>query len=111
MVQLHQDHEKFTQRGAHILVVVPDSAASARSYWDREALPFTGLLDADHAVADQYGQEVNLAKFGRMPAMFVLDKTGHVRYSHYGESMADIPRDKDILALLDTLNAEPQVAP
>ena len=60
MVQLHQDYEKFIQRGARILVVVPDGAVAARSYWDREALPFTGLLDADHAVT------VDAAILGRL---------------------------------------------
>ncbi len=39
-----------------------------------------------------------------MPALFVIDKTGQVRYQHYGNSMSDIPENKSILNLLDALN-------
>jgi peroxiredoxin len=41
---------------------------------------------------------------GRMPALFVIDKLGQVRYQQYGKSMSDIPRNQDILALLDEMN-------
>lgn len=41
---------------------------------------------------------------GRMPALFVIDKTGIVRYQHYGHDMQDIPENSTILSLLDELN-------
>ena len=69
-------------------------------------MPFRGLPDRGHVVARQYQQEVNLLKLGRMPALLVIDRHGHMRYAHYGRSMSDIPENREILDLLDELNAE-----
>lgn len=65
-----------------------------------------GFSDYKHTVANLYGQEVNLLKLGRMPAMLVVDKKGIIRFAHFGDNMADIPRNEDVLALLDRLNKE-----
>lgn len=66
-------------------------------------MPFIGCADIKSKVADLYYQEVNLLKFGRMPALFVIDRTGLIRYSHYGDSMADIPPNAEVLNVLDAL--------
>ena len=71
-------------------------------------MPFPGLADHDHTIAKLYGQQVKLLKFGRMPALVVVDKQGMLRYRHYGNSPADIPANSDILSLLDELNQEAQ---
>jgi peroxiredoxin Q/BCP len=39
-----------------------------------------------------------------MPAMLVVDKQGVIRFAHFGDDMADIPKNEDVLALLDQLN-------
>ena len=110
MAQLRQEHEEFTRRNAQIVVVGPEDARAFRSYWAKENLPFTGLPDPQHTVADQYGQQVKLLKLGRMPAMMVIDTAGQVRYAHYGNSMRDIPANSEVIALLDRFNAE-QITP
>ena len=69
-------------------------------------MPFIGLADIKSVVADKFYQEVNLLKFGRMPAIFVIDKKGNIRYKHYGASMADIPETRVILEVLDQLIEE-----
>ena len=48
-----------------------------------------------------YGQEVKPLKLGRMPAQVLVDKHGIVRYVHYGDSMADIPSNNDIMNLIE----------
>jgi peroxiredoxin len=106
MAQLRQDYEEFVARDAQVVVVGPDSQSAFKDYWQREELPFIGLADPTHTVARRYGQEVKLLKFGRMPAMMVIDKDGMVRYKHYGDAMSDIPPSPQILAILDTLNQE-----
>jgi len=40
-----------------------------------------------------------------MPAQAIVDREGIVRYAHYGHSMADIPSNEELLAILDELNA------
>ncbi len=107
MAQLRRDYEQFVARDAGVLVIAPDSVQKAQRYWEKESLPFIGLPDPDHTVADLYGQEFRLLKLGRMPALFVVDKTGQIRFRHRGQSMRDIPPNGDILSLLDSLNQLP----
>jgi peroxiredoxin len=106
MAQLRRDYQEFVARDAVIVVVGPDSKQAFQDYWRKEGLPFVGLADPDHKVANCYGQEVKLLQFGRMPALMVIDKAGQVRYKHYGGSMADIPSNREILDVLDELNQE-----
>ena len=106
MAQLRQDFQQFVDRDAVILVIGPEDRAAFQQYWQKENLPFIGLPDPTHTVADLYGQQVKLLRFGRMPAMTVIDKRGQIRYSHYGDSMRDIPPNAHILSLLDELNRE-----
>jgi peroxiredoxin Q/BCP len=104
MAQLRQDYQKFVERDAEVVVVGPDSEEAFKDYWGKEELPYVGLADPAHSVAKRYGQEVKLLKLGRMPALMVIDKAGQVAYTHYGGSMADIPPNPQILAVLDGLN-------
>jgi peroxiredoxin len=106
MAQLRQDYQKFVERDAEIVVVGPDAERAFIDYWRKEKLPFVGLADPTHSVARRYGQEVDLLKMGRMPALMVIDKAGQVAYKHYGGSMSDIPPNPQILAILDGLNQE-----
>jgi len=106
MAQLRQDYREFLARDAKVLVVGPDSESAFRDFWQQEDMPVIGLADPSHAVARRYGQEVKLLKFGRMPALMVIDKAGQVRYKHYGDAMSDIPPNADMLAILDALNQE-----
>jgi peroxiredoxin len=69
-------------------------------------LHYVGLPDPEHQVADLYDQQVKLLKLGRMPALIIIDKSGQIRYRHYGDSMRDIPANDEILALLDQLNQD-----
>ena len=66
-------------------------------------MPFIGCADIRSKVADTYYQEVNLFKFGRMPAVFVIDRSGMIRYSHYGDAMSDIPANAELFKVLDTI--------
>ena len=106
MAQLRQDFNKFVDKDAVILVVGPDSSAAFKDYWSKNQLPFIGLPDPKHRIANLYGQQVKLLKAGRMPAMMVIDKAGRIRFKHYADSMRDIPPNKAILKLLDILNEE-----
>jgi peroxiredoxin len=103
MAQLRKDFAEFEKRGIVILVVGPESAEAFSRYFREHDLPFIGLPDPTHTVLKQYGQEIKLFKFGRMPAQLVVDKTGMVRFICYGKDMTDIPTDEEMLALIDAL--------
>ena len=105
MTQLRQDYQKFVERGAEIVVVGPESPTAFARWWQERRMPFVGLPDPQHEVARLYRQEVNWLKLGRMPALFVIDKAGRVRYRHYARNMSDIPSNAEVLAVLDEINA------
>ena len=106
MAQLRQDHQKFMDRDAIVIVVGPDSKDKFQDYWRDNALPFIGLPDPKHIVLKTYGQEINLFKLGRMPAQALIDRQGKIRLIHYGNSMSDIPKNEEILELIDQLLEE-----
>jgi len=97
--------QAFTARDAVIITIGPDNAAAFQRYWQSENIPYTGLPDPQHKVADLYGQEWNLFKLGRVPALLLIDKKGVIRYQHYSSSMSDIPENLLVLSFLDKMNA------
>lgn len=104
MAQLRHDFEKFVNEKTVILVVGPENAGTFKTYWQENELPFIGLPDPSHSVLKLYGQEIKLFKFGRMPAMAIIDREGRVRFVHYGHSMSDIPDNENILSELRLIN-------
>ena len=110
MAQLRQDYAKFEVENTTILVVGPENEKAFARYWAKNDLPFVGLPDPKHIVLKLYGQEIKIFKFGRMPAMVVIDKRGIVRFVHYGHSMSDIPENVDVLETLKMLNTEEEAA-
>jgi peroxiredoxin Q/BCP len=38
-----------------------------------------------------------------MPAQVLVDKAGIARFVHYGHDMRDIPKNQEMLALIDSL--------
>jgi peroxiredoxin Q/BCP len=104
MAQLRQDFSKFKEQQTEIVVVGPEDAQAFARYFAEHDLPFIGLPDPTHSVLKRYGQEVNLFKFGRMPAQVLIDKQGVARFVHYGHDATDIPANEEILQLLQTVN-------
>jgi peroxiredoxin Q/BCP len=109
MAQLRQDIDQFIERDTAVLVIGPENAQKFANYFAENDLPFVGLPDPNHTVLKQYGQEIKLFKFGRMPAQVLVDKQGIARYVHYGKSMSDIPATDEIVAMLDEINSESEV--
>jgi len=106
MAQLRQEYDKFTAQDTEVIVVGPDNESAFLNYWQKHKLPFIGLPDPKHTVLKLYGQEVNLFKFGRMPAQVAIDKKGIARFVHYGHDATDIPSNEEILGLLKIMNEE-----
>jgi peroxiredoxin len=104
MAQLRQDYDLYINQGAEVVVVGPEGPQAFANYWQRNRLPFIGLPDPKASVLKLYGQEVNILKLGRMPAQMLIDLQGMARFVHYGNSMGDIPHNRELLTLLEQLN-------
>ena len=89
-----------------VAAIGPEDAASFQRYWDKNDLPFTGLPDPTQSVLKKFGQEFNLLKLGRQPALMIVDRQGMLRYVHYAKNQSDIPSNREVLSLLDELERE-----
>lgn len=103
---MRDDYAAFSARDAQIICIGPDTAQAYQRYWAENKLPYLGLPDPRHQVSNLYGQEWNIFKLGRVPALMLVDKDGQIRYQHYGDSMKDIPENSLILGMLDKINHE-----
>jgi thioredoxin-dependent peroxiredoxin len=70
-------------RGATVLGVSPDSAASHRKFKEKYGLNFPLLVDADHEVAEAYGVWKEKSMYGRKywgieRSTFLIDEKGRV---------------------------------
>jgi peroxiredoxin len=106
MAQLRREYQKFVERGTEVIAVGPENTKDFGAFWREHKMPFPGIPDPKHQIARLYGQQIKLTKWGRMPALVVIDKHGMVRFAHYGDSMSDIPTDEEIMVFLDELNKE-----
>jgi len=77
------DYSLFTLKGAAVLGVSPDNAASHQKFRAKYSLPFYLLSDPDHAVATLYGAWGEKKMYGRsyegiLRSTFVIDEEGRV---------------------------------
>jgi peroxiredoxin Q/BCP len=80
---------EYQERGAIVLGVSPDDAASHRKFKEQYELPFTLLVDSEHEVADAYGAWGEKSFAGRtymgvIRSTFVIDPDGNVARAMYG---------------------------
>jgi len=98
--QLEQDRTMFTDKGAKIIALaVQDQAGAPQSAATTKA-EYPIVADMDHHVADQYGVFDLLTDVTRgkaTPAVFVVDPSGHVRWSYIAKNVDDRPADQTIL--------------
>ena len=97
---MKQDYNKFVGKNAKVVVVTPHDIEKTSKYFLKNNLPFYGIPDPDHKVANLYKQQWKLTKLGLMPAMFVINKAGEIVFSYYSKNMKDIPANNLVMDLL-----------
>ena len=113
--RLLSNYSQFAKRDAEVVVVFPietpedsrrrrDFVVSVKNQLDTpiEKIPFPIVLDVELKVVDRLGIRKDLSK----PATYILDKQGQTRFAYVGESLADRPSVKALLAQLDLLKQE-----
>ncbi len=71
------------EKNAVVLGISPDDEHSHRKFKSKYDLPFTLLVDADHAVAEAYGVWQEKSMYGKkymgiVRSHFVVDEAGHL---------------------------------
>jgi peroxiredoxin len=100
LVQLEQDQAKFGDKGAKIIALAVQDQAGAAESTAKTKAAYPIVADTDHHVADQYGVFDLLTDVTRgraTPAVFVVDPSGHVRWSYVAKTIDDRPSDQTIL--------------
>lgn len=98
---MKQDYNKFVDKNTSVVIVTPHDAEKTSTYFSENSLPFYGVPDPDHKVADLYKQQWKLFKLGLMPALFVVDRAGKIVFSYYSKSMKDIPGNDTLISGLE----------
>ena len=97
---MKQDYNKFVVKDTKVVVVIPHNIEKTSKYFSKNNLPFYGIPDPDHKVANLYKQQWKLAKLGLMPALFVINRAGEIVFSYYSKNMKDIPANDLVISLL-----------
>ena len=75
---------KFKKRGIRILGVSPDKESTHRKFTEKYKLPFTLLVDSDHAIAEAYdswGEKKFMGRtyLGVLRNTFLIDEKGKIK--------------------------------
>jgi peroxiredoxin len=101
---LREDYARFTEAGASIVAIAPESTAAVERYVGQHPVPYTIVSDSDHAVFDAYDVASRALSLGQRPALFVIDRAGVVRFDTVGTQQWQIPTNEQVLEVLRTLS-------
>jgi peroxiredoxin len=107
MAQLRHDYPEFKALNTRILLMVPNGTRTIERYLRDHPAPFEILTDKRAEVAGQYLQVRQFFSLGT-PCVFLVDRTGCIRYTHYAKSMISEPDNREPLAVLAGLEGRHQ---
>jgi peroxiredoxin len=85
---------------------VAQSSEPVRTYIEETGLPFNILVDQSRDVLKAYGvwQAIGLDAWNiARPALFLIDRSGAIRYSFIGRNQEEFPSHAEIVQALDGL--------
>lgn len=91
-----------------VVAVVAQSSEKVRRYIEETGLPFDILIDESREVLKAYGvwHRVGLDAWNiARPSLFLIDRTGRIRYSFIADRQDEFPAPAEIERALDGLDA------
>jgi methyl-accepting chemotaxis protein len=92
-----------------VVAVVAQSSNVVRRYIEDSGLPFNILVDESRDVLKAYGvwhrlglDAWNIAR----PALFLIDRSGAIRYSFVADSQEEFPSHDEIMAAIGRLHPD-----
>lgn len=113
LANLSRDYSKFKNLNTQIIAVSNESIDKGKILIEKKDLPFILLSDPKLEGIDIYDVRVkNRDMYARMkrqeifaiPAIFIIDKKGIIRYSYIGKNYRDRPKNDKLLAILKEIN-------
>ncbi len=90
----------------HLVAIVAQKAEAVRRYIEDTGLPYDILIDETRGVAKSYGvwhawglDAYNIAR----PAVFLIDRSGVIRYSFIAKRQDQYPSPEEIMAAIEEL--------
>jgi peroxiredoxin len=87
-------------------VVVAQSSDRVRTYLEETGLPFNILVDESRAVLKAYGvwHAVGLTAWNiARPALFLIDRSGAIRYSFVADRQDEFPEHEEIMGAIESM--------
>lgn len=110
--ELAQHSPAYVARGLQVVTVVAQSSDVVRRYVEDQGLPFNILIDETRDVLKAYGvwhrlglDAWNIAR----PALFLIDRSGRIRYSFVSDRQDEFPSHDDIVAEINRMETGPHV--
>lgn len=110
---------RFLEKGVHVMAVGPDNISVNRNMVERIGVRYTMLSDHSQAVSGQYGVVytnpvielgVDYAQGIPLPASFLIDADGVVRYVSRPDRVGEFLDPTLIFSVLDKLPGSPELA-
>lgn len=99
-MDLQANYQRFQERDAEVLALAVQDVARAKRMQEITGAEFPILADSDHMVAAQYGVFNLLSDGIAAPAVFIIDRDGHIVWSYIGQDAFDRPTVEEIIARL-----------
>ncbi len=100
---MREDIERFREKSAQVVTIAPETSDGVAKFVRDSDYPFPLLSDADHAVFDAYDVVSTMMSLGQRPALFVIDRTGTVRFDSIGTQQWQIPTNDNVLTVVSSL--------
>jgi thioredoxin-dependent peroxiredoxin len=95
--QLEAELAQFQQKNSEVMAIAVQDQAGAQTSAQQANASFPILADPDHRVAEAYGVYNLLGDGVATPAVFVIDTSGQIIWSHIGQNISDRPTNETIL--------------
>jgi len=109
MAQLRLDYAQLKALNAEVLVMVPNGPRTIARWLAAHPMPYPILTDKRAEVAGLYLQVRQFFSLGT-PCVFLVDRSGCIRYTHYAKSMIEEPDNQEALDALSELGRQNQEA-
>jgi peroxiredoxin len=88
-----------------VVAVVAQSSDRVRTYIEETGLPFNILVDESRGVLKAYGvwHAIGLTAWNiARPALFLIDRSGAIRYSFVADRQDEFPEHEEIMGAIES---------